>query len=65
MSALIYLDLDRFKYVNDTAGHEVGDQLLVDLSQVITKHIRVDDIAARIGGDEFAVVLRDVDKIRQ
>jgi diguanylate cyclase (GGDEF)-like protein/PAS domain S-box-containing protein len=62
MSALVYLDLDRFKYVNDTAGHEVGDQLLVDLSQEVSKHLRRHDVAARIGGDEFAIILKNVDE---
>lgn len=61
MSALVYIDLDRFKYVNDTAGHEIGDQLLIDLSQVINKHLRRLDVAARIGGDEFALILKNVD----
>jgi diguanylate cyclase (GGDEF)-like protein/PAS domain S-box-containing protein len=62
MSALVYLDMDRFKYVNDTAGHEVGDQLLVDLSQEVSKHLRRHDVAARIGGDEFALILKNVDE---
>ena len=62
MSALVYLDLDRFKYVNDTAGHEVGDKLLVDLSQEVNKHLRRHDVAARIGGDEFALILKNVDE---
>ncbi|HEB83312.1 MAG TPA: EAL domain-containing protein, partial [Gammaproteobacteria bacterium] len=62
MSAVVYLDLDRFKYVNDTAGHEVGDKMLVDLSQVVNKHLRRHDIAARIGGDEFALILKNVDE---
>jgi len=62
MSAVVYLDLDRFKYVNDTAGHEVGDQLLVDLSQEVNKKLRRHDIAARIGGDEFALILKNVDE---
>lgn len=62
MSAVVYLDLDRFKYVNDTAGHEVGDQLLIDLSQEVNKRIRRNDIAARIGGDEFALILNNVDE---
>ncbi len=61
MSAVVYLDLDRFKYVNDTAGHEVGDQLLIDLSHEVNKSLRRHDIAARIGGDEFALVLKNVD----
>ena len=62
MSALVYLDLDRFKYVNDTAGHEVGDKLLIDLSREVNKRLRRHDVAARIGGDEFAVILKNVDE---
>jgi len=62
MSAVVYLDLDRFKYVNDTAGHEVGDRILIDLSQVVSKSLRRHDIAARIGGDEFALILKNVDE---
>jgi len=62
MSAVVYLDLDRFKYVNDTAGHEIGDQLLIDLSQEVSKHLRRHDIAARIGGDEFALILKNIDE---
>jgi len=61
-SALVYLDLDRFKYVNDTAGHEVGDRILVNLSQMLNKSVRRFDIVARIGGDEFALVLKNVDE---
>ena len=60
-SALVYLDLDRFKYVNDTAGHETGDQLLKELSRMLEKAMRRYDVAARIGGDEFALVLKNVD----
>ncbi len=62
MSAVVYLDLDRFKYVNDTAGHEVGDQLLIDLSREVNRNLRRHDIAARIGGDEFALILKNVDE---
>ncbi len=62
MSAVVYLDLDRFKYVNDTAGHEIGDQLLIDLSQEVNKHLRRHDIVARIGGDEFALILKNVNE---
>ncbi len=62
MSAVVYLDLDRFKYVNDTAGHEIGDQLLIDLSHMLAKSLRRFDVAARIGGDEFALILKNVDE---
>jgi len=60
-NALVYIDLDRFKYVNDTVGHETGDRLLVDISRVLSKCVRSHDVLARIGGDEFAVILRDID----
>jgi len=61
MGAMVYIDLDRFKYVNDTAGHEVGDYLLVNLSKTLMRTLRKNDVAARIGGDEFAVILKNVD----
>ena len=55
--ALCYLDLDRFKLVNDTAGHMAGDAILKQVGQVLTHHIRSRDTLARIGGDEFALLL--------
>jgi diguanylate cyclase (GGDEF)-like protein/PAS domain S-box-containing protein len=59
-SALLYLDLDRFKYVNDTAGHAAGDQLLVEIARQLQARLREADVLARLGGDEFAIVLRNV-----
>ncbi|MCU7828132.1 MAG: EAL domain-containing protein [Candidatus Thiodiazotropha sp. (ex Myrtea sp. 'scaly one' KF741663)] len=61
-SALLYIDLDRFKYINDTAGHTAGDQLLVEIAQQMTKRLRKTDLLARLGGDEFAIILRNVCK---
>lgn len=55
--ALCFLDLDKFKFVNDSCGHEAGDELLRQLSDLMQKHVRKSDVLARIGGDEFAVLL--------
>jgi diguanylate cyclase (GGDEF)-like protein/PAS domain S-box-containing protein len=60
-AALLLLDLDRFKNVNDSAGHVAGDRLIRLVGRSIDERIQEPDIAARIGGDEFAVILRDLD----
>ena len=56
-AALIYLDLDGFKRVNDDHGHPAGDAMLKAVAMVLARHVRASDLAARIGGDEFAVLL--------
>ena len=57
--ALLYLDLDQFKIINDSSGHASGDLALVEVSQLLLKKIRSADILARVGGDEFCILLKD------
>lgn len=58
--ALLYLDLDKFKPVNDSFGHDAGDHLLARVAERIREQVRESDTVARVGGDEFTVILRDI-----
>jgi len=66
--AVLFLDLDRFKHVNDSRGHETGDKLLKTVAQRIRSTMRSQDVVVRMGGDEFVVVMKDVkttDKVNE
>ena len=58
--ALLYIDLDNFKYVNDTLGHAAGDRLLIEVASILNKRARKTDVIARMGGDEFTILLYNV-----
>lgn len=62
-TALVYLDLDKFKPINDTFGHHIGDVVLVQTGERIRKAIRAEDTVARLGGDEFLMVLSGLDDL--
>jgi len=64
MFHMLLLDLNKFKQVNDTLGHEVGDQLLKVVASRLRNAVRQDDIIARLGGDEFAILVSDPDRVK-
>ncbi|MEQ1549651.1 EAL domain-containing protein [Sphingorhabdus sp.] len=62
-AALLLVDLDRFKVINDTRGHQAGDTLLRQVAERINSALDANELAARIGGDEFAIILRNVESV--
>ena len=63
--AVLFIDLDRFKIVNDSLGHQVGDELLIAVAQILTDCSREQDFVARLGGDEFTILLNKIQTIEE
>lgn len=60
--AMLFIDLDNFKTINDAFGHETGDQFLIQVANKISSHIRISDTFSRIGGDEFTIILNEINE---
>src|SRR6185295_6243198 len=63
--AVLFIDLDRFKNINDTLGHEAGDKLLQEMGARLTQTVRSSDVVARLGGDEFVILIQEVSEAKQ
>lgn len=62
--SVLFIDINKLKYINDVHGHAAGDFAIVHAAQILAAQIRTSDVAARIGGDEFAIILEEVDGLR-
>lgn len=62
--SMLFIDIDNFKYINDTLGHLFGDKVLIDISEKIKKMFRSTDLVGRIGGDEFVILIKNTDSIK-
>ncbi|WP_067728936.1 EAL domain-containing protein [Oceanobacillus damuensis] len=60
--SVLFLDMDRFKYINDSLGHQIGDQVLLEISKRLTSSVRNGDIVSRVGGDEFNIILPNTNR---
>jgi diguanylate cyclase (GGDEF)-like protein/PAS domain S-box-containing protein len=63
--AVFFIDLDRFKTINDSLGHDAGDRLLKEMARRFKRSLRVDDVVARLGGDEFVILSEEMERLRQ